>query len=54
MFKEAIIAILDSMGNDYNISGDEIKTTCLNPNHEDSNPSFFINMNTGKNHCFSD
>lgn len=53
MFKEAIIAILDNMGNDYNISGDEIKTTCLNPSHEDSNPSFFINMNTGKNHCFS-
>jgi len=33
-------------GNDYVIS-------CLNPDHDDSNPSLKIDRNTGKFHCFS-
>jgi DNA primase len=53
MFKDVIIHMLNELGNDYDILGDEIKTTCLNPNHNDSNPSFFINHKTGANHCFS-
>lgn len=53
MFKEAILAILDNLGNEWDISGNEIKTTCLNPEHDDNNPSFFINTKTGACHCFS-
>lgn len=32
---------------------DEIKTKCLNPEHVDNNPSFFINIHSGVSHCFS-
>lgn len=52
-FKDLIIAKLDSIGQKYTISGDEIKTLCLNPKHNDSHPSYYINMTTGVSHCFS-
>jgi DNA primase len=34
-------------GNNY------IMTSCLNPAHNDKNPSFAINLETGVGHCFS-
>ena len=52
-FKQVILAKLDAMGRKYTISGNEIKTLCLNPEHNDSNPSYFINTVTGVSHCFS-
>lgn len=51
--KDLIIHKVRSLGQDFTISGDELKTLCLNPEHNDSNPSFFINLKDGKNHCFS-
>lgn len=52
-FKDLLLAKLDSVGQKYTIRGDEIKTTCLNPHHSDTNPSYYINMVTGVSHCFS-
>lgn len=52
-FKDLIIAKLDSIGQKYTISNNEIKTLCLNPNHKDTHPSYYINVNTGVSHCFS-
>lgn len=51
--KEVVIARIKELGQDYQISGDELKTTCLNPEHNDNRPSYFINLKDGKNHCFS-
>lgn len=53
MFREKIIAKLQALNKDYEIVGKEIKTLCLNPKHNDTNPSFFINTQTGMSHCFS-
>jgi len=52
-FKAHIEAKLKSLGKDYTISGDEIRTTCMNPEHIDHKPSYFINIKTGVSHCFS-
>lgn len=52
-FKTLLEVKLKELGKSYTISGDEIRTTCLNPEHNDSRPSFFINTKTGANHCFS-
>lgn len=35
------------------IRGDEMVALCPNPQHPDSSPSWSINLNTGKHHCFS-
>lgn len=51
--KDVIIARIKELGQDYTISGNELRTTCLNPEHNDSRPSFFINLKDGKNHCFA-
>lgn len=51
--KNKIIAKLESLGNEYTIIGNEIKTTCLNPEHNDNNPSYFINTDSLVSHCFS-
>lgn len=37
----------------YTHSGRDFLTTCLNPEHNDSNPSFRIDQTTGIAHCFS-
>ena len=41
------------MGIPYNIRGIEIQCKCLNPEHQDNNPSFSINSLTGFYNCFS-
>lgn len=53
MYKEQIITLLDSLGQYYQIKGNEIVTKCLNPEHQDRNPSYSINYITGQTYCFS-
>ena len=53
MFKEKILQKLEALNQSYEVLGKEIKTKCLNPEHKDNNPSFFINTQTGVSHCFS-
>lgn len=53
MFKDKIIAKLKALNQDYEVVGKEIKTLCLNPSHKDTNPSFFINTQSGASHCFA-
>lgn len=52
-FKQILEDRLKVLDQPYNIAGDEIKTTCLNPDHIDNKPSYFINVKTGVSHCFS-
>lgn len=53
MYREQLIALLKGRNQEYSISGKEIKTKCLNPEHDDGNPSFSINYATGLAYCFS-
>ena len=53
MFKELVISKLELIGQAYQVLGNEIRTTCMNPDHNDSNPSYFINTDTGVSYCFS-
>lgn len=53
MFRLQLEAWLKAQGRSYSISGKEIKTKCLNPEHQDNNPSFSINYATGLAYCFS-
>ena len=53
MLKDIIIAKLKELNYTYEVVGQDIKTKCLNPAHNDNNPSFYININDGRNHCFS-
>lgn len=52
-FKALLESKLQALGQSYTILGNEIRTTCMNPDHNDNNPSYFININTGVSHCFS-
>ena len=36
-----------------NTSGESLLIKCLNPEHEDNNPSMRINATTGDSHCFA-
>ena len=51
--KALIINKVKALNQSYTISGDELRTLCINPEHNDSKPSYFINLKDGKNHCFS-
>jgi len=53
MYKEQIIALLENLRKPYQIKGNEIVTTCLNPEHNDKNPSYSINYIKGSSYCFS-
>lgn len=53
MFRDLVISKLQSIPQEFTVHGDEIKTKCLNPEHNDSNPSYFINTKTGVSYCFS-
>jgi len=53
VFKEQLIVLLGSLKQPYQIKGNEIVTTCLNPEHEDHSPSYSINWVTGASYCFS-
>lgn len=38
---------------DYTLSGKDLKIRCLNPEHDDTNPSLRVDRITGAYHCFS-
>jgi hypothetical protein len=44
---------LDELGISYIIRGDEAMALCPSPDHFDNTPSWSINLDTGKHHCFS-
>ena len=45
-------ALLD-LGISGRVRGNEMTALCPNPQHADSSPSWSINVDTGKHHCFS-
>ncbi len=54
MFKDIITNKLKAMQKPIVSTGrDFIMTACLNPQHNDSKPSFFVNTTTGYGKCFS-
>lgn len=50
---DAVLDLLKSKQILYSMSGKDYLTKCLNPEHNDSNPSFRIDKVTGISHCFS-
>lgn len=50
---DPVLDLIISKGLTYTISGKDYLIKCLNPDHEDSNPSFRIDKTTGICHCFS-
>lgn len=48
-----IEVILEEKGISYSYSGNDLLVKCLNPDHEDNNPSMRIDKDTGIYHCFS-
>lgn len=47
----SVAGSLDLLGIDYTIRGDEAIALC--PNHNDSHPSWSVNLDSGLHHCFS-
>ena len=45
--------LLQSKGMQYRLSGKDAVISCLNPEHDDSNPSMRVDRVTGIFHCFS-
>jgi DNA primase len=45
--------LLNSKGVHFKASGKDLLITCLNPEHEDANPSTRVSKETGVFHCFS-
>ncbi len=49
----AVLELLKEKGLAYSISGKDYLIKCLNPEHNDTSPSFRIDQTTGVAHCFS-
>jgi len=47
------LELLQKQGLSYTVSGRDYLVKCINPEHDDSNPSFRIDRVTGVAHCFS-
>ena len=45
--------LLKEKGIAYQLSGKDVKIICLNPEHDDTNPSLRVDRVTGVMHCFS-
>ena len=45
--------LLREKGIHYELSGKDAKILCLNPEHDDTNPSLRVDRITGIMHCFS-
>ena len=45
--------LLNEQGKSFLPSGKDFVVRCLNPDHEDKNPSFRIDRVSGLGHCFS-
>ncbi len=50
---DAVLALLQEKKIFFSISGKDYVTTCFNPEHIDTNPSFRIDKISGICHCFS-
>ena len=47
------VKFLEEKGIDYTLSGKDAVIQCLNPEHDDNNPSMRVDKLTGMFHCFS-
>jgi DNA primase len=50
---DAVRDLLEERGVQYKIGGQDYLIRCLNPEHNDSNPSMRVDKSTGIFHCFS-
>lgn len=50
---DQVLELLNSKGLSPRVSGRDYLIKCLNPDHEDSNPSFRVDKTTGAAHCFA-
>lgn len=50
---EYVANLLKEKGIPFNVSGHDYLIKCLNPEHDDSNPSCRVHKTTGAVHCFS-
>jgi len=50
---DPVLDLLNSKGLAFTVSGRDYLIRCLNPEHDDSNPSFRVDKVTGIAHCFS-
>lgn len=50
---DPVLDILQKNGLAYQVSGRDYLIKCLNPEHDDSNPSFRVDKVSGVAHCFS-
>ena len=48
-----VLDLIKKQGLTYQLSGRDYLIPCLNPDHDDSNPSFRVDKITGVSHCFS-
>lgn len=49
----AVIELLEERGIYYRMSGKDVLIRCINPDHEDTNPSLRVDKIMGVFHCFS-
>ncbi|AJF40878.1 DNA primase [Vibrio phage phi 3] len=52
-YESSVKALLDNRGVEYVDKGKDLLVRCINPEHDDSNPSMRIDSQTGKFNCFS-
>lgn len=50
---DPVLALLNEKGLSFTVSGRDYLIKCLNPEHDDSNPSCRVDKVTGVLHCFS-
>lgn len=50
---DPVIDLLNKHGLPFTVSGKDYLIRCLNPDHDDSNPSFRVDKISGIAHCFS-
>lgn len=50
---DPVLTLLNDKGLSFTVSGKDYLIKCLNPQHDDSNPSFRVDKVTGISHCFS-
>ena len=50
---DPVLELIQKHNLGYQVSGRDYLTHCLNPDHQDTNPSFRIDRVTGVAHCFS-
>ncbi len=50
---DPVLELIQKQGLAYQVSGRDYLIRCLNPEHDDSNPSFRIDKVSGVAHCFS-